>query len=102
MSISTGDKPGTARTLAIAVHGGAWAIPPHLRAKSEEGVRRAVQIGYAVLARGGSALEAVEAAVRVLEDDPVFDAGTGSVLNAAGEVVSLVNGFSDVCMPAHV
>ncbi len=74
--------------ISIVVHGGAWAIPQGLRAKSENGVRVAVEAGYAVLARGGSALDAVEAAVRVLEDDPVFDAGTGSVFNAHREVVS--------------
>ena len=43
-------------------------------------------IGYAILERGGTAVEAVEAAVRILEDDPVFDAGTGSVLNEDGDV----------------
>ena len=44
------------------------------------------RIGYAILERGGTAVEAVEAAVRILEDDPVFDAGTGSVLNEDGDV----------------
>ncbi len=74
--------------ISIVVHGGAWAIPHALRAASEEGTRKAAIAGYDILCRGGTALDAVEAAVRVLEDDPVFDAGTGSVLNAAGGVVS--------------
>jgi beta-aspartyl-peptidase (threonine type) len=50
-------------------------------------VKRAVSAGYDVLKAGGSAMDAVQAAVFVLEDDPVFDAGTGSVLNSAGRVV---------------
>ena len=58
-----------------------------IRQRSIDGVNRAVAAGYDVLRNGGSALDAVEAAVRVLEDDPAFDAGYGSVLNAAGKVV---------------
>jgi beta-aspartyl-peptidase (threonine type) len=73
-----------AGTIAIVVHGGAWAIPDDERGAAEDGARRAAAAGYAVLAGGGTALDAVEAAVRVLEDDPVFDAGYGSVLNSAG------------------
>jgi len=71
---------------SIIVHGGAYAIPERHRAQHLRGVRLAARVGYGVLSRGGTAIEACEAAVRVLEDDPVFDAGTGSVLNAAGEV----------------
>ena len=74
------------RVIAIAVHGGAWAIPDAEVQAHDEGVRAAAEAGYAVLKAGGSAIDAVEAAIRVLEDAPVFDAGTGSVLNAAGEV----------------
>lgn len=70
----------------IVVHGGAWAIPPALTPASLAGVRRAAAAGHAVLRAGGAALDAVEAAVVVLEDDPAFDAGTGSVLNARGDV----------------
>jgi beta-aspartyl-peptidase (threonine type) len=51
-----------------------------------DGVRRACVAGRAVLEAGGSALDAVEAAVRILEDDPLFNAGTGSTLTAAGDV----------------
>ncbi|BAS25994.1 isoaspartyl peptidase/L-asparaginase family protein [Limnochorda pilosa] len=69
---------------ALIVHGGAGSIsdPEGHRA----GVRRAVDAGFAVLDDGGSALNAVLAAVRVLEDDPVFNAGTGSCLTLQGEV----------------
>jgi beta-aspartyl-peptidase (threonine type) len=49
-------------------------------------VRQAAQTGWEILTRGGSALDAVEAAVRLLEDDPVYNAGTGACLTATGEV----------------
>ena len=62
-------------TPAVMVHGGAWAIPQEVTEATLAGVRRAASQGYGVLTGGGSALDAVEAAVRVLEDDPVFDAG---------------------------
>jgi len=72
--------------VAIAVHGGAWNIPSKLRSSSQHGAEAAVRAGHAVLTSGGSAVDAVEAAVRVLEDNVSFDAGTGSVLNADGDV----------------
>ena len=68
----------------LLVHGGAWTVPPDDAPAHEAGVRRALETGYAVLSRGGSALDAVEAAVTVLEDDPVFDAGCGSFLTSDG------------------
>jgi beta-aspartyl-peptidase (threonine type) len=70
----------------LLVHGGAWAIPDNEAAAHESGVRQALETGYAVLTRGGSALDAVEAAVTVLEDDPTFDAGRGSFLTSDGRV----------------
>lgn len=51
-----------------------------------DGVRLAAETGWRLLSQGASALDAVEAAVRVMEDDPTFDAGRGSHLNAAGHV----------------
>lgn len=71
---------------AVVVHGGAWDVPEHLWEASMEGVKAAVRRAHQVLCGGGSAVEAVEAAVVVLEDIPVFDAGTGSVLTLDGEV----------------
>lgn len=59
----------------IAIHGGAWAIPEHLAAGSINGVKHAAQCGYKILQNGGSAMDAVQAAVVELENDPVFDAG---------------------------
>jgi beta-aspartyl-peptidase (threonine type) len=70
----------------LIVHGGAWAIPADAAEAHESGVRDALETGYKILALGGSALDAVEAAVTVLEDDPTFDAGRGSFLTSDGRV----------------
>lgn len=74
------------RTKAIVVHGGAWSIPPEARAAHRTGCLAAAERGFAVLAEGGSALDAVVAAIELLEDDPTFDAGRGSVLSSEGRV----------------
>jgi len=70
----------------LLVHGGAWAIPTDARAAHQAGVRAALEAGYAILSLGGSAVDAVEAAVTVLEDDVTFDAGRGSFLTSDGRV----------------
>uniref|UniRef100_A0A3B4A017 Isoaspartyl peptidase/L-asparaginase n=1 Tax=Periophthalmus magnuspinnatus TaxID=409849 RepID=A0A3B4A017_9GOBI len=69
----------------LVVHGGAWAIPEDLASASVSGVKAAACEGFSVLKKGGSALDAVEAAVRSLEDNDVFNAH-GAVLNSEGEV----------------
>jgi beta-aspartyl-peptidase (threonine type) len=71
---------------AIIVHGGAKAIPAGLEQVHRDGCLLALSAGQAILEKGGSALDAVETAVRALEDDPTFNAGHGAVLNAKGEV----------------
>jgi beta-aspartyl-peptidase (threonine type) len=71
---------------AIIVHGGAWDIPDDVVAPHQAGVRAAAAAGWAVLQAGGSALDAVEAAIRLMEDDGTFDAGRGSFLNQDGVV----------------
>jgi L-asparaginase / beta-aspartyl-peptidase len=70
----------------VIIHGGAWAIPDHLAGPSREGVKTAAASAYTILKNGGTAVDAVEAAVKSLENDPAFDAGKGSCLNAAGKI----------------
>lgn len=79
---------------SIIVHGGAWDIPPDLHEAHRAGTQRAVDAGWRILAAGGSALDAVEAAIVTMEDDETFDAGRGSFLNADGQV-ELDAGFMD-------
>jgi L-asparaginase / beta-aspartyl-peptidase len=74
------------RSPVLLVHGGAWAIPDPDKPAHERGVRSALAAGWDVLARGGPALDAVVAAVKVLEDDETFDAGRGSFLTSDGRV----------------
>ncbi len=72
--------------LVMIVHGGAGNVWPQYHTAAVDGCENAVSAGWQILQRGGTALDAVEAAVRVLEDDEAFNAGIGSVLNAQGEV----------------
>jgi isoaspartyl peptidase/L-asparaginase-like protein (Ntn-hydrolase superfamily) len=73
--------------VEIVVHGGAGRWPYERLEAAREGIEQAVEAGYAVLADGGHALDAAQAAVIVLEDDPVFNAGRGSVLDERGFVL---------------
>jgi len=74
------------RSPLLLVHGGAWDIPADQLDAHEQGVFNALQEGWKILDAGGSALDAVQAAVTVLEDDPAFDAGRGSFLTRDGRV----------------
>jgi beta-aspartyl-peptidase (threonine type) len=75
--------------IGLVVHGGAGTMergkmtPEHER-EYRAGIENALRAGWEILQRGGSSLDATEAAVRVFEDDPLFNAGKGSVFNAAG------------------
>jgi len=71
---------------SILVHGGAGDVPTGRIPHHVAGCERAVAVGVAVLERGGSALDAVEAAVVALEDDPLFNAGTGACLDCEGHI----------------
>ena len=76
--------------IAIAVHGGAGVIDraqmtPDREASYRGGLSAALDAGYAILERGGSSLDAATEAVRLLEDDPQFNAGRGAVLSHDGE-----------------
>src|SRR4029077_14754872 len=77
------------KKIALAIHGGAGTIEPSSMTPERErayraGLERALSAGYEILKSGGSSLDAAEAAVRVLEDDPHFNAGKGSVFTSAG------------------
>jgi beta-aspartyl-peptidase (threonine type) len=72
--------------MVILIHGGAWSIPDEMVEGHLRGMRHALAEAWRVLENGGSALDAVEAAVAVMEDDDIFDAGRGSFLNADGHV----------------
>jgi len=81
--------------ISLVVHGGAWNIPDELVDAHRHGVLQAVKVGWGILSKGGSAVDAVEAAIKYMEDDETFDAGRGSFINAAGEVeldASIMNG----------
>ncbi|MBP7864366.1 MAG: isoaspartyl peptidase/L-asparaginase [Acidobacteria bacterium] len=85
--LSAGGKP----VFVIAVHGGAGAMGPESFKPGEieaceAALRDALEAGHRILRQGGTSLDAVEAAVRVLEDSPLFNAGKGSVFNADGKI----------------
>lgn len=75
---------------SLAIHGGAGIIdrgslPPEKEAAYRDGLTAALRAGSAILEKGGPALDAVAAAVRVLEDNPLFNAGRGAVFTAEGK-----------------
>lgn len=72
--------------IAIIVHGGAWDIPAMEHQAHKDGCKAAMMAGYEILRGGGTALEAIERAIIMMEDDPTFDAGIGSHLNRDGAV----------------
>jgi beta-aspartyl-peptidase (threonine type) len=69
---------------ALIVHGGAAIYPPQYINPAKDGCREGLLVGWQILQSNGSALDAVEAAVQALEDDPLFNAGTGSSMNSEG------------------
>jgi beta-aspartyl-peptidase (threonine type) len=79
---------------ALIVHGGAKPWEANEERANREGIREAAEAGANVLKRGGSAVDAVEAAIRTLEDLPVFNAGRGSAPNEAGGI-EMCSGLMD-------
>ena len=74
---------------SFAIHGGAGVIErdslsPEQDAAYRAALTRALEAGQAILSRGGSAMDAVQAAIQIMEDDPLFNAGRGAVFTAAG------------------
>ncbi len=74
------------RPVSLVVHGGAWNIPDDEADAHRRGVLNALKAGWDLLRDGGTAVEAVERSINVMENDETFNAGRGSVLNAAGEI----------------
>jgi beta-aspartyl-peptidase (threonine type) len=86
--------------ISLILHGGAWDIPDDMVEAHLNGVSLALTVGWEVLRSGGSCVDTVERAVRVMEDDETFDAGRGSHLNAKGEIeldASIIHGGSFKC-----
>ncbi|HEX8694662.1 MAG TPA: isoaspartyl peptidase/L-asparaginase [Longimicrobium sp.] len=86
---SSAAAPAAQERWGMVIHGGAGTIrredlTPEREAAYRAGLTRALMAGYAVLQRGGPSLDAVEAAINVLEDDSLFNAGKGAVLTADG------------------
>ena len=71
---------------SLIIHGGAWNIPEESVEDCRAGIQRALEAGWKILSTGGAAVDAVTSAIVILEDDPTFDAGFGSHLNADGRV----------------
>jgi beta-aspartyl-peptidase (threonine type) len=89
--------------IAIVVHGGAGPDSKYIaqnQKQYKEGLEQACAAGYLVLEQGGSAIDAVETAVTSLENNPLFNAGRGSALNAEGNVemcASIMDGIDKRC-----
>jgi len=77
---------GSTLKPSLIIHGGAWNIPDEAVEDCRAGIRRALEAGWKILNTGGPAIDAVQAAVLILEDNPAFDAGFGSHLNMDGHV----------------
>ncbi|MBD3845438.1 isoaspartyl peptidase/L-asparaginase [Bosea sp. SSUT16] len=101
-------------TLALAIHGGCGTLPKAEMTEAEWAQARsdlagALRAGWTILAKGGPAVDAVEAAVRVMEDSPHFNAGHGAAFNADGEHeldASIMDGATlaagAVCAAKHI
>jgi len=88
-SRATAEQKGEDMKFGMVIHGGAGTIErsemtPENERAHRAGLERALRAGYAVLKRGGPSLDAVEVTVRVLEDDPLFNAGRGAVFTHEG------------------
>ena len=90
---ASGQTPGASRltnnTFAFVIHGGAGTIlksnmTAEVEAAYREKLKEALLAGYNILKNDGSSLDAVEAAIRILEDSPLFNAGKGAVLTSEG------------------
>ncbi len=104
LAIANAEEEPPRPRYAIAIHGGAGSAPSIFSAEQNTarhgGLKKALQAGQKILDDGGQALEAVEAVIRILEDDPLFNAGRGAVLNAEGKAeldASIMDGRTKAC-----
>lgn len=94
--------------IAIAIHGGAGPDSERIKQNIKEykqGLKEALDEAYAMLEEGSSAVDAVEAAIKTLEDNPLFNAGKGSALTEDANVemcASIMNGFDLKCGAAAI
>ena len=89
-AVSAEPAAASEHPIAIVIHGGAGTISrrdmtPQMDAQYRAALKQALEAGYAVLKQGGRSLDAVQAAIRVMEDDPLFNAGRGSVFAHNGK-----------------
>ena len=87
---ATTEKSAVEKHFAIVIHGGAGTIKkanitPEQETAYREKLQEALNVGYAILEKGGTSLEAVQKTINVMEDSPLFNAGKGAVFNSAGK-----------------
>ncbi len=104
LACASGEPPSGRPAWALAIHGGAGAIPADAPEAEKRAylasLRRVLELGRSVLAEGGTSLDAVERVIAALEDDPLFNAGKGAVLNREGEAeldASIMDGATLAC-----
>src|SRR5437660_9126912 len=81
---------GQEKKIMFVMHGGAGTITrgsmtAEMEKQYRETLEQALRIGHAILAKGGTSLDAVEASIRILEDSPLFNAGKGAVFTHDGK-----------------
>jgi len=83
-------NPNVSMNYRLVIHGGAGTIlkknmSDELEAAYKKNLKEALKAGYTILSKGGSSLDAVETAIRIMEDSPLFNAGKGAVFTAQGK-----------------
>lgn len=103
-SLTNKGNASVAKRFAIVIHGGAGSspdqFPPEKNRARRASLKKALAVGKAILEKGGSAMDAVEAVIRTMEDDPRFNAGKGAVFNARGQFeldASIMDGSNRAC-----